>query len=154
MIGSIAAPGDLFLDRNSFHRAMRRELIAGMQDVIVVSAFDDTSPSMTETRVPFAPRFTEKKVPVTATRESPVATYRCPVRRLAACTMIGAALKMDRRVSTCGGHRELGPLPHFDHRAVHQLDGRVRRPRQSEEIFAIASSIPAETGCSMPSCSR
>ena len=64
MIGSIAAPCDLFLDGNGLHGGVRRELIPGVQHAIAVSAFHDTSPSITETRVPLAPRLTENKVPL------------------------------------------------------------------------------------------
>ena len=43
---------------------------------------------MTETREPFTPEVTLNTVPVTATRQSAVATYRWPELRLAACTMM------------------------------------------------------------------
>jgi hypothetical protein len=47
-----------------------------------------TVPSITVTREPLSPLFTLKTVPVTATRQSRVATYRWPEWRLAACTMM------------------------------------------------------------------
>ena len=54
----------------------------------IPACFTWTSPSMTETREPFVPELTEKTVPVTATLQSGALTYKCPVLRCAACTMM------------------------------------------------------------------
>ena len=52
-------------------------------------------------------------VPVTATWQSAVATYRWPCRRLAACTMMLPRLSRMVRSVAAGGRGEAGALAQF-----------------------------------------
>src|ERR1017187_10325092 len=99
---AIAAPGDLGADRLRLHVGVGHGLVAGVENLFWLSWVTCTSPSTTATREPFTPAVTSKSVPVTATRQSPVSTYRCPLVRCLAFTITLPRPKRTLRSSEFG----------------------------------------------------
>ena len=109
-----------------------------------------TSPSTTDTREPFTPDTTLNTVPVTATRQSSVATYRCPWLRLAACTMM--LPRLSRTVRS-----EAVAMAEKPDRSRSSTTDPSRNCTIASESFAVrisvpsASSLPAAIGSRLPS---